>query len=61
MESTKAPKTFDRRRRRFLGTATMTIAAVEFAIGAPARAASPTTNPAKVSAMNATQTSFGCA
>ena len=38
MESTKAPETIDHRRRRFLGTAAMTIAGLEFSIGAPARA-----------------------
>ena len=37
MESTKAPETIDQRRRRFLGTAAMTIAGLEFLIGAPAR------------------------
>jgi pimeloyl-ACP methyl ester carboxylesterase len=58
MHRTKAPETIDPRRRRFLGTAAMTIAALELAIGAPARAASSTTNPAKVPAMGATQKSF---
>ena len=38
MESTKAPETIDCHRRRFLGTAAMTVAGLEFAIGVPAQA-----------------------
>ncbi len=57
--SSEAPERINHRRRRFLATAAMTIAALELAMGTRASAASSTTDPAQVPAVNAAQKSFG--
>jgi hypothetical protein len=56
--SSEAPERINHRRRRFLATATMTIAGLELAMSTRASAASSTTDPAKVPAVNAAQKSF---
>ena len=58
MNEIHAPDRIDHRRRRFLGTATMTIASLELGLSAPARATSSATNPAKLSDMSTTLRSF---
>jgi pimeloyl-ACP methyl ester carboxylesterase len=49
----------DHDRRHFLGTAIMTITALELGTSTPTQAASPVTDPGKGLARNATQKSFG--
>ncbi len=58
MDEIHVPDRIDHRRRRFLGTATMTIASLELGLSAPARAASSATNPAKLSDMSTALRSF---
>ena len=47
MDEIGAPERVERSRRRFLGTAALAIAGLELGFGAPARAASPTGDPAR--------------
>ena len=59
MNRTEAPETIDQRRRRVIGAAAMTFAAVELGMSAAAKAASSGTSQATTSATQAALASFG--
>jgi pimeloyl-ACP methyl ester carboxylesterase len=59
MDKIKAPEPIDHHRRRVIGAAAMTFAAIELGMKPPAEAASSGTEQAAASVVNAAQQSFG--